>query len=289
MIDEARLERLVRLASRLLRGRPLHHGGQLLRPRPASAGLEFLDHRPMILGDDPRHIDWRASARSRQPLVRRYRDERAGEWVVCLDRSTSIGTAGGAWPLARQLTAAFAYLLLNLEHRVGLALFSAEVDLYRPPARGRSAYIGLCRTLEPASPRSEGGASNLDACLPLLPRARQVAIVSDFLTPDSMKGALGAIVARCDTVHLFHILGRTHAPMPGKPLIVEDAETGERMTVDGADPGLEARLAARQRSLSQELEQFSSRRGALYSACPVGKPWDRVLLDHLVGPEATLA
>jgi uncharacterized protein (DUF58 family) len=287
-IEEARLERLAQVAGRLLRGRPLHQGGHWLHPRPAPGGLEFLDHRPLMPGDDPRHLDWRASARNRQPLVRRYRDERAGEWIICLDRSASMGAAQGVWPLARQLASALSFLLLNLEHRVGLAVFSGGLDGFLPPGRGRTAYVALRRALQSAEPRETGGASRLNACLPVLTRSRQVAVISDFLTPDGMRGDLEGVIARCEAVHLFQVFGEPLEPIPEGPLVIEDAESGERM-LTLADRGLTARVADRRTALRRELAGFCRRNGALYSASPVGKPWDRVVLDHLVGPEARLA
>jgi uncharacterized protein (DUF58 family) len=286
--EEARLERLSRLAARLLSGRPLHHEGRLVHSRPGSSGLEFADYRAMIPGDDPKHLDWRASARSRHPLVRQYRNERAGEWVIFLDRSASMAANGGVWSLARQLAIALAFLLLNLEHRVGLALFSAELDRYLPPGRGRPTYLTMRRALGSISPLERGGASRLDACLQVLPRSGQVVVISDFLAPDAMKGPVAGITLRSRAVHLLHIQGPAPALSPDIPAVVEDVESGERL-ITRVDETVSAGVMERMRMLARDLEQFCRNRGAAYSAVPVGKNWEEVLLDHLVRPEARLA
>lgn len=287
-LDEARLERLARVAGYLLAGRPLHHGGRLPHPRSTPAGLEFLEHRELMPGDDPRHLDWRASARSRTPLVRRYRDERAGEWLILLDRSASMGAAPGAWPLALQLAGAFAYLLLRLGHRVGLGIFSTDVDAVQPPGRGRAAYLALRRALADARPREGGGGSRLAACLGLLGRGTQAAVISDFLTPDAMGQALSQLRGRCEAVHCLQVLGEPWVPAVAGSLRLTDAETGEGLDAQ-PDPGLAGRVAECQASLAAGLERHCRRRGMRYSGCRVGSAWDRVLLEHLVGPEARLA
>ena len=120
----------------------------------------------MLPGDDPRRVDWRASARARHPLVRRYRDERAGEWLICLDRSASMGLVPDLWPRALQLAAGLAYLIMHFEHRVGLALFSDRVDHLVPPGRGQHAFLALVRALAQAQPEGAGGASEPERCRP---------------------------------------------------------------------------------------------------------------------------
>jgi len=296
-LDGGAAECLARVARNLLAGRPLHTSGRLPHARSIPAGLEFLEHRVLMPGDDPRHVDWRASGRSRTPLVRRYRDERAGEWLILLDRSASMGAAPGVWPLALQLAAAFAFLLLGLEHRVALALFSADLDQLQPPARGRLAYLALRRTLTAARPKGNGGASRLESCLTLAGKGRQAAVISDFLAPDAMGPALSRLRARCAAVHcfqVFHVLGAPAADdrreggeadslNPG-PYHLVDAETGDALdlVVDG---GLVRRAAERQRRLAAVLEQHCRSLNIRYSACAAGSPWDRVLLEHLVGRE----
>jgi uncharacterized protein (DUF58 family) len=236
----------------------------------------------MMPGDDPRHVDWRASARHRTTLVRRYRDERAGEWVLCLDRSASMGAAPGVWTLALTLTAALAYVLLALEHRVGLALFSSGIERLHAPGRGRAAYLGLRRLLAEAAPRAGGGESRLEACLPLFERGRESAVISDFLRPDAMAAPLSRLVARCRTVHVLQIQGTAPLPTDDDPLSLEDAETGARLDT-GAAAGLDRAVAQRYQAHARALAAHCRSRRIRYTASPVGDDWERILLAHLVG------
>jgi uncharacterized protein (DUF58 family) len=247
------------------------------------AGLEFHEHRPLSPGDDPRHIDWRASARAREPQVRRYRDERAARWFLCLDRSASMGPcAPGVWPLAVTLTVALAYVLIALDHQVGIALFSAGLDRVQPPGRGRGAYLGNRRLLAEAAAQASGGASRPAACLPLTHGA-SLALVSDFLAPDGMAGDLERLNAQAPGLHALQVLGPPAAlgQTPGDPTVA-DAETGERLVVHlGPDAG--ATLAARQAGLAADLARRCRRLGVVYSLNRVGTPWDLALLAHLTG------
>lgn len=281
-LDEARLERLARVAGHLLGGRPLRSGGALPHPRAAAAGLEFLEHRPLMPGDDPRHVDWRASARHRTALVRRYRDERAGEWILCLDRSASMGAAPGVWALAATLTAALAYVLLALEHRVGLATFSSTIDALHPPGRGRATYLGLRRALADALPRGSGGGSRLEACLPLFERGREAAVIGDFLRPDAMAAPLSRLAGRCRAVHVLQVQGPVLLAGDHGPLSLEDAESGQRLDV-GAAPELAAAVEERGRSHARALAAHCRSRRIRYTACAVGDDWEQALLSHLLG------
>ena len=116
---------MTRVADRLLNTQHLLAPGHRSSQRRAGSGIEFLDHREFTPGDDPRRIDWRATARHRHPQVRRYCDEAAADWYIAVDCSASMmfGQAE-KWALAVQCAAAMAYLLIHLDNRVALLLFS---------------------------------------------------------------------------------------------------------------------------------------------------------------------
>jgi uncharacterized protein (DUF58 family) len=246
-----------------------------------------MEHRRLMPGDDPRHVDWRASARHRSLLVRRYRDERAGQWTLCLDRSASMGAAPGVWTLALTLTAALAYVLLALEHRVGLVLFSAGIDQRLPPGRGRGGYLALRCILAGARPHPRGGDSRLEACLPIVDRGGEAAVISDFLRPDAMCTALSRMAARCMAVHVLHIQGETAVAPTDGHLTLEDAESGERLDTVWS-PDLVRGATERRQTLARGLEQHCRQRRIHYTSTAVDSNWERVLLVHLLGRETGL-
>lgn len=143
-LNEADLQRLARVAERLFAGRPQLTPGTQPHRLHAGQGVEFLDHRNYQPGDNVRDIDWLATARSRRPQVRRFRNETSSDWYICLDNSASMGLHLGKWSLAVQLAAALAYLLIHLDNRVSIILFSDRVDSLRPSGAGNEPTPEYC-------------------------------------------------------------------------------------------------------------------------------------------------
>ena len=153
-IDEGELSRIARVADRLLAGHPIFTEGGTRRRLRSGRGTDFLDFRAYTPGDDLRQVDWRASARRPNLLVRRYHDEAAAQWYVCLDRSASMRAPDGEkWLLAVRIAAAFLYLLLHRSNRAGLLTFSNDIDAHCPAGHGRRQYR---KTLSPSA-RAPGG------------------------------------------------------------------------------------------------------------------------------------
>lgn len=146
-IPEDALRRFARLAAPLLQGSAARsYGPRAARNRPGR-GLEFLDTRVYEPGDDVRTIDWRQSARGRHLVVRRYRDETAADWFLCVDCSGSMHWGGAKWPLAVQLAMALSYTLLYAGHRVAVLLFSDRVRAMANLGRGPQQFARVMRTL----------------------------------------------------------------------------------------------------------------------------------------------
>jgi uncharacterized protein (DUF58 family) len=298
-LDLGRLQRLSALAADRLAGRPLHLGGSLLGQQ-AAGGQDFLDHRAFVAGDDPRRIDWRASARRQEPVVRRYRDQHASDWLIALDRSASMGV-DGTWPLAVQLAAAAAFVLTAHGHRLLLALFSDRLDGTAGPGRcpqTLSAVYALLRASSPKPPSNHRpvrastdndtplragtdgipAGSRPESCLSLT-RGRRMLLISDCLRADGMSDALAVLSAAAAGVELIRIA----APLPalaGDRLLV-DAETGERRRLLCSSDVVQT---ARQNSmrLFDSLSERCRRLGIPLTVADVGQPWEHALLSHLL-------
>jgi uncharacterized protein (DUF58 family) len=281
-VSEAEVLRLRRLADRLLRGAArLPHGTSPRRLR-AGRGLEFFELRAWALGDEARHIDWRATARSSRPLVRRYQDEALATVLLCLDRSASMGTGGGAkWDLARRLAAALAYLLSHGGHQVGLAAFSAELDVACPPARGRASQVRLLSRLAEIAPRTSGGASRLEVCGHFVEPGTSVVVLSDFLAPDFMRAGLERLLHRGGRVQAFQVLSPGEVTVDGAgAAVLRDVETGERRTVE-LTPATREAAARRLETLREDLAAWCRRSGIPLTTCTSGAAWRDVILSHV--------
>jgi len=280
-VDDASLLHLGRIADRLLAGRPLSLAGPWSRRFRAGRGTEFLDYREYTAGDDPRSIDWRATARSRHPLVRRRHDEAASEWYLCLDGSASMGLWDGEkWNLAIQLAAALAYLILHQGNRVGLLVFSHRIDAACPAGRGRIQYGNILRRLGRTRPRSSGGGSTLLACAPRIRQQACVIVISDFLAENGMQQGLEELLRLGGNLHAIQTLSLRECQSGDMGLLtLQDIESGEQRVLDA--PQAAERASRRLAGLQRELFRYCHRRAIPFTPCRTDQPWNGVLVSHL--------
>lgn len=278
--DDARLRRFARLSAGFLRGTAAQGTGpRAARNRPGP-GLEFLDLRAYTPGDDVRHIDWRQTSRRVEPMVRRYRDEAASDWFLCVDGSASM-RLGGKWGLACELTIALAYALIYGGHRVALAIFAERVHGYCRPGRGQHQFGAVLKTLLDYQPPRRGGASSPGLCADSVSRSGNLILISDFLCEDAMTEDLRRLRAAVSTARALQVLSKDEAAVPGK---------GAVRLID-VESGAERRLTLSQESRGEALATLEDhvarvRRAAAtldipFSRCVVGDDWEQVLVRHL--------
>jgi uncharacterized protein (DUF58 family) len=290
-IPEAELRRFARLVAPMLQGTAAGgFGPRAARNRPGR-GLEFLDTRQYAPGDDVRMIDWRQSARSRDLVIRRYRDETAADWFLCVDCSASVAWGDNKWPLMVQLASALGYTLLYAGHRVALVLFSDRINGLRELGRGAHHYAGLVSTLlvgaASAATASVGAASaatnysNLGLCTPLITQNSNAIVLSDFLEPDGMRNDLKTIRARAATANAIQVLDEDETRIPArKATTLRDVESGATNRVELSDEVVE-RATERLILHSARLATDCAGLGIRFTTCRTGAHWQRVLLDHL--------
>ena len=279
-LAEAELARLARIADPLLAGRALLQPGQRPARARAGSGIEFLDYREYAAGDDPRGLDWRATARSRAPQVRRYRDESSSDWFVCLDASRSMqAVEHSKWLLAVQLAACLSYVLLHLGNRVSVLLFSERVTRRCPLGRGRFQYARITRFLREVEPR--GGRADIRATLSNAGARNPIIVVSDFLAEDAHQAELAALLASGRAVHALQVLDRAEVETyTTGPLTLRDMEDGAALAV--ADAGGAARGAAERLGLLQaDLTAFCRAHAVPFTTCWTAAGWKPALLEHL--------
>ena len=111
-------------------------------------GIEFDEVRPYIPGDDVRSIDWNVTARTGEPFVKRYVEERQLTIMLVADVSASLDYGSGTRS-KRDITAEFCALLafsaIHNDDNVGLVLFHGEVEQYIPPRKGQKHALRVVR------------------------------------------------------------------------------------------------------------------------------------------------
>jgi uncharacterized protein (DUF58 family) len=282
-ICESELARLARVADPLLAGRPLVSAGHRPNRMRAGHGYEFLDYQNYVAGEDLRNIDWRATARSRHPQLRRFRDEQTSDWHICLDCSASMTVMDDRkWRLAVQVTAALSYLLLHIGHRVTLLGFSERCTVLLPSGRGRHHYARLARILRDTAPVRNGGGSDLLQCALRMPPRQQVIIVSDFLMRGEMQPALRRMLTTGRNLQLMHIFDEAEfdlSPM-ANPVELLDVESLEQRPVTLTKDVMQSARQALH-TLRDDLSRFCARQGIRYSAYSTSEDWKTIVIRYI--------
>ena len=194
-------------------------------------GMEFAEVREYIPGDEIRSIDWNVTARSSQPHVKQFDEERELSLMLVVDCSASTLFGSGNY-LKREsmamVAAVLAFAAVKNQDQVGLLLFSDHLEKVIPPAKGRKHVLRLIRDLLEFEPQGKGTRfeSAIEGLRKNLKKRSVVCVLSDFLqfgSLDEMK-----LLRRMHEVLAFEFKDPFEGNIPalGK-LPVEDLETGE--------------------------------------------------------------
>lgn len=199
-------------------------------------GMNFEDVREYAPGDEIRSIDWNVTARMNVPYIKKFTEERELTVMLLVDVSAS-GLFGSIELSKRELAAEVASILafsaINNNDKVGLLLFSSEVELFIPPKKGRLHTLRLIREMLYFEPKGRGTnlAGALDYMNRVISRRSVVFMISDFMAPDFTK-ALTVTSRRHDLVAMpVRDPGESELPDVGI-VTLEDAETGEQIDVN---------------------------------------------------------
>ena len=204
-------------------------------------GMEFNEVRPYLPGDEIRTIDWNVTARTGQPYVKQFVEERELTVMLVVDASGSGDFASEGQfkrELAAELASVLSFAATTNKDKVGLLIFTDQIELFIPPRKGRRHVLRLIRELLAFEPQSDGTDIKLalDTINQILKRRSILFLVSDFLDePQHYERALHMTNRKHDVIaiDLHDPLERDIANVG--LLTLEDAETGELIWVDTAD------------------------------------------------------
>lgn len=223
-------------------------------------GVEFEEVREYQPGDDIRTIDWNVTARMGHPYVKRYVEERELTVMLVVDASSS-GTFGSIQrtknEVAAEIAALLAYSAIRSNDRVGLIIFTDQIEKYVPPKKGRSHVLRVIREILYFA-KPEHGATNIGAALEYLrrvcPRRSVVFVISDFLSQDYL-GTMRLVARKHDVIPVT-ITDPRERELPDVGFLeLMDAETGERILVDTHDERVRRAFSYLWRKESEERTQ----------------------------------
>lgn len=205
-------------------------------------GVQFSEHRQYVPGDDVRHINWNATARTRDPLVKKFDEERELNVFLIVDVSGSQGFGSSnklKFEIAAEVGGMLAFAASHTGDKVGALFFSSEVERIVPPKKGRQHSLRIIRELlnysvESRETREKRGtdlAGAVEAAGRIMKHSGVVFLISDFMAKDYER-SLKRLAKKHDVVAISIADERESAiPDVGYVLLV-DPETGEEHAVN---------------------------------------------------------
>lgn len=242
-------------------------------------GMDFDRVRNYVPGDDVRTIDWNVTARTGEPHIKVFTEERELTILLLIDVSAS-SDFGSVVDSKRELAAEAAGVLaasaIRNRDKVGLILFSDTVELYIPPGKGRMHIMRLIRETLFFQP-SQGGtdiAHALDFANQVIHRKSVIFLVSDFCLGAPFEERLGKLRNKLQLTNRRHDVIAVSVTDPREETLpdigricIEDAESGQVVEIDTGSAKVRAAYekqslqrreltAARIRSLGVDLLEF---------------------------------
>jgi uncharacterized protein (DUF58 family) len=221
-------------------------------------GLAFDEVRAYQPGDDVRFIDWNVTARTGDPYVKVFREEREMTVMLLVDASASqrFGTrVQRKSDMVAEIAAVIAFSAIKNNDRVGLVLFTDEVERVVTPKKGAKHVMRVVAETLGFQPQGRGTdlARALDVAGGLSRRRAAVFVLSDFLAAEPYEHSLRIAAARHDLVPIV-----VHDPREDELVDVgiaylEDLETGALVAVDTSSRAV--REAYRQKVARQRTQR----------------------------------
>lgn len=195
-------------------------------------GMIFSEIRPYQYGDDVRNIDWNTTARYNEPYVKVFEEERELTMLLLVDVSASsnFGTRKQfkADTIA-EICATLAFSATTYNDKVGLLLYSEDIELFIPPKKGKNHVLRIIRELIDFEPKNKK--NNLENALRFtidtFKKRSNIFILSDFIDDSHYLKNL-KIAAKKHDITGIRVYDEKEFEFPNVGLIgLQDAETGE--------------------------------------------------------------
>ncbi len=214
-------------------------------------GMNFDSVREYVPGDEVRTIDWNVTARTGHPFVKKFVEERELTLLLMVDVSASGDFGSGEQSkreLAAEIASVLAFSAVKNNDKVGLLLFSDQVELYVPPRKGRRHVLRIVREVLGFEPAHRGTdlVQALDFVNGVMKRRAIVFLLSDFQTGSTPSEELRRAIRQTNRRHdlvAMPIDDARELVLPDLGIVaIEDAETGELIELDTRNPRVRERF-----------------------------------------------
>lgn len=246
-------------------------------------GMDFDEVREYQPGDEVRRIDWNVTARTGVTYIKKYVEEREMTVMLLVDASASGATGSvelSKRELAAELAAVFAFSAVRNNDKVGLLLFTDGAERFIRPSKGRPHVLRLIREVLTYEPASRG--TNLTSALQhinrAMPRRTVIFVISDFMD-EEFERALKITSQKHDVIAV-PVTDASELVLPDLGSITfEDAETGEVVEFDTADPKARAAFMQAAAERMEQLRALLRRTGIDSIEVQTDRPYFRALMQ----------
>lgn len=226
-------------------------------------GLEFDEVRPYMYGDDIRQIDWNVTAKTGQVFIKKFREEREQTLFVLFD----ISGSGDFGPdnenkrlIGTEIACLLAFSALQNNDKIGLAMFSDQIEKFYKPNKGRKHILKMVRGVLTMENKSEQ--TNLSLALRFirntLRRRSILLVISDFLD-EGYEQALKQL-SRKHEVILIRLFHPNEVFYIGSGIIpVVDIETNQQRWLNTGDVGYRKQLQENFDNIHFKLQELCQR------------------------------
>lgn len=246
-------------------------------------GMTFAEVREYEYGDDVRNIDWNVTARFHKPHVKLFEEERELTVMLLVDVSGSgqFGTHGTTKKdLMTEIAATLAFSTIQNNDKVGVVLFSDEIEKYIPPQKGRKHVLRIIRELLNFEAKSRG--TDLSKALQFfsnVQKKRSTAfLISDFVS-GGFDDALMVASRKHDLIAL-QVYDQMERELPEVGLMrLKDSETGEEMWVDTDDRSVRLQFQNWWMEETENLKRLFIKNGIDHISIGTGEDYVRAMIQ----------
>ena len=247
-------------------------------------GMAFSEVRQYQYGDDVRAIDWNVTARNNDTFIKVFEEERELTMMLIIDISGSNFFGSKSIfknEYVTELAATLAFSATKNNDKVGLILFSDNVELYIPPKKGKSHVLRIIRELLEFNSKSK----KTDINVPLkfvsnILKNRSIAfIISDFISKD-YSNSLKIFSSKHDVTGI-RVYDQTEETIPNLGVIdINDNETGQTLTVNTGSKMIRKKYAEYCNSKRMEFSDNFKMSGSGIIECNTQDDYQKKLLKY---------
>ena len=247
-------------------------------------GMTFSEVRQYQYGDDVRAIDWNVTAKYNEPYIKVFEEERELTMMLVVDcsGSESFGSKNQLKSeIVTEIAATLAFSATQNNDKIGLILFSDQIELFIPPKKGKSHVLRIIRELIEFQPKSKR--TDLSVALKFLSSIQKkkaiVFVISDFMTSD-YEHTLKIASKRHDLTGV-RVYDTREEQMPNVGIVpMVDAETGETVLVDTTSKQLRLNYEKYYRDQVKYFSETFSRSGAGVISTRVDESYVKKMLNY---------